>query len=336
MIIKPIAPWWILVTISIVLIAFALWQFWITRRHTRQWRWIRRAGIVALLLLIALRPSVPGGTAPQGMSNIDVLFVVDTTSSIAAEDYNGSQPRLNGVIQDIKDISTELAGAKFSLITFASGAYVDLPFTTDTTALHSLAATLTQEITLYSDGSSIDRPLTLLTEQLERKRESQPNRSTIVYFMSDGEQTDGSTPKSFAPIASYIDSAFVLGYGTSSGGKMREYTGYESTYDPGYIKDRSTSTYPIPDAIAKIDEDNLTKIADDLNGTYVHRTAPGNIDTLVKPTELTEIVKNKRDVATYQDVYWVAAILLAVLMGVELWSVRRTVHDAITLRRVRS
>ena len=40
-----------------------------------------------LLLAAALRPGVPGGSAQAAAADVNVFFVVDTSSSIVAEDY---------------------------------------------------------------------------------------------------------------------------------------------------------------------------------------------------------------------------------------------------------
>ena len=50
-------------------------------------------------------------------NDLDVLFVVDNTISMIAEDYNGDNTRLSAVKEDIKHIVEELEGAKFSIVT---------------------------------------------------------------------------------------------------------------------------------------------------------------------------------------------------------------------------
>src|SRR5699024_2234267 len=55
--------------------------------------WLRRGGMVLALLAIALGPAVPSTTTTVA-TNVEVFFVVDRTGSMAAEDYDGDQPRL--------------------------------------------------------------------------------------------------------------------------------------------------------------------------------------------------------------------------------------------------
>ena len=60
--------------------------------------------------------------ARRARAAADVLFVVDTTGSMAALDYDGDSPRLDGVRADIVELAAEFPGAHFSLIRFDSQA----------------------------------------------------------------------------------------------------------------------------------------------------------------------------------------------------------------------
>src|SRR5215213_3524023 len=64
-------------------------------------RWL----VAALLATaIALDPATSGGASEAERSAADVLFVVDSTSSMAAVDYDGASQRLAGVRADILEL----------------------------------------------------------------------------------------------------------------------------------------------------------------------------------------------------------------------------------------
>ncbi len=65
-------------------------------------------------------------------SDLSVLFVIDTSISMRALDYNGNKERFEGVINDCCYIVDELSSCKFSIITFGDEARKVIPFTTDT------------------------------------------------------------------------------------------------------------------------------------------------------------------------------------------------------------
>jgi Ca-activated chloride channel family protein len=233
---------------------------------------------------------------------------------MAAEDFDGNKTRLSGVRKDIENLTNNLAGARFSIIYFDSNAYSALPFTTDTTAVITQAKTLNQEITYYSRGSSIDRPLDLLKAQFENAEKNKPERARMIVYFGDGEQTADSEPKSFSELKKYLDGGLVLGYGTASGGKMKEYSGYASDKELPYIKDYSSKAFPVPDALSKIDETNLQNIASQLGVQYQRRAQNTDTSALAKSLNVGKLVKKTRDVKGSTDLYWIMTIFVAALL----------------------
>ena len=71
--------------------------------------------IVCTGILVNLRIMEKKYNATIEMKNLDVLFVVDTTISMWAEDYNGKNPRMEGVQADAEYIIDELSGSNFGL-----------------------------------------------------------------------------------------------------------------------------------------------------------------------------------------------------------------------------
>ena len=94
--------------------------------------------IYVLVFVIGLRPVKVETNYEFMTKNLDVLFVVDSTISMWAQDYNGKNPRMDGVKADINYIMTELAGSNFGLVTFDDNARVLAPFTQDMEYIDSL------------------------------------------------------------------------------------------------------------------------------------------------------------------------------------------------------
>jgi Ca-activated chloride channel family protein len=201
MTLHPVLPGWIMLPLSAaVVLLLGLLVIAAARRRgpgvgsgaVRDW--LLRAVLVLLVLAAAFRPGIPGGNAEAATADLNVFFVVDTTSSIAAEDYGNSLPRLEGVRADIRAISERLAGARFSLMTFDTNAAVRMPLTTDTSALDTLVEILEPQVAAYSKGSSVTVAAKLLDERLRAARDSTPDRPRIVFYLGDGEQTSGKAP----------------------------------------------------------------------------------------------------------------------------------------------
>jgi Ca-activated chloride channel family protein len=307
---EHLIPLWATLLIFVPLLALAVVM--LVRRPRQRWAWLRRVLMVVLLAVIALRPATWTETEQTQRMNANVFFVVDRTGSMNAEDYADGQPRLDGVKDDMEEMISMTEGSRYSIISFDSTAASQLPLTTDAGAAQAWIDTLTTEPTAYSKGSNVDRPLPTLVKALSDARTDDPDSQVLVYFLSDGENTDDRDSEPFDQVKGLTDGGGVLGYGTAEGGPMKA-SGVGT--DGEYITDSSGSR-----GISRIDEDQLDTIADQMGVPYLHRTEPdepieGTMDGIsLKPVP----IESRRDVATFRDWYWVAAIPLAALFIWEL------------------
>jgi len=311
----PVAPLWLIGILAAALIAFCGWSLATSSDAKARLAWGARIVAVLLLVTVAVRPVIPADPASRSTSagGLEVYIAVDTTSSMAAEDWGGAEPeaaqRLAGVRADIATIADRLRGASFALVTFDGDAVQRVPLTSDASALISAAEVLTQEITAYSQGSSVDEPVELLTDIIGGAAEQDPRQQRVLFYLGDGEQTAAAQPGSFEALAPLISGGAVLGYGTSDGGRMREFGGYVDPNAPtAYIQDYSSGD-PV-DAVSRIDETRLGAIAEQLGVGYLHRDAGSGIDSLLAPLEpgTATVTDGVRGVRT--ELYWIPAIAL--------------------------
>jgi hypothetical protein len=247
-------------------------------------------------------------------TDLNVFFVVDTTTSMVAEDYGGAAPRLEGVRKDIKAIAEELPGARFSVITFDTTAHVRMPLSTDTLALETITDVLEPQVTAYAKGSSITAARQVLAERLAAARDSHPGRPRLVYYLGDGEQTSGKEPEAMAFDAGLVAGGAVLGYGTAEGGRMKENTGLDASDGSvggtatgphsGYVQDNGAG-----DARSVIDEGRLRTISAQLGIPYVHRDAGAPVADMMRQAHPGKAEHQDGDgsVAARTEVYWLLA-----------------------------
>jgi Ca-activated chloride channel family protein len=294
----PVAPLWLIGILAAALVAFCGWCLATSSDARARLAWAVRIVAVLLLVAVAVRPVIPADPASRSTSagGLEVYIAVDTTSSMAAEDWGGSgadpdsAQRLAGVKADIAAIADRLRGASFALVTFDGDAVQRVPLTSDASALVSAAEVLTQEITAYSQGSSVDEPVDL-------------------FYLGDGEQTAAGEPGSFEALAPLISGGAVLGYGTPEGGRMREFGGYVDPNAPtAYIQDYSSGD-PV-DAVSRIDEARLDAIAAQLGVGYLHRDAGSGIDSLLAPLEPGTATVTDGAQGVRAELYWIPAIAL--------------------------
>ena len=307
MIAQPVIHPLLIALIALPLLAIAVMA--LVRSPGRRARWALRVGIVLACALLLMRPGVPGGTTTTLATETDIVLVVDTTASIVAEDWGDGAPRLDGVREDIAGLVAAYPGARVALITFDATAEVRLPLTTDTTALISSVEVMRPEITDRSQGSSIGIAADLLEQTLASAAELSPERTRMVFYFGDGEQTASTSPESFAGSADLIEGGAVLGYGTAEGGPMRITEGGVGGEPGDYIQYQGAPALSVQDAAA------LQQIADELGVELQLReaaTAP------VFPPAPSTTSQQSGSTGEVDDRSWVVAIVLGVLLCIEL------------------
>ncbi len=275
--------------------------------------------IVILLFIVNLRIMYPKENIKSVSNNLDVLFVIDTTVSMNALDVN-SQTRLEALKEDAKTIVKELNGARFSIIKFDNTAKALIPYTDDANLVNESIEILNPIQNYYANGSSLniayDETLDSLKSAAKKK-----NRKRIIFFISDGEITNGDELKSFKELKSLISSGAVLGYGTTKGGYMQVKNELNNTSE--YIMDYTK--VPMEKAISKINESNLKKIAKDLNVDYIHMTKSADINNKINQIkkDIDYNMKNS-DKENYSDTYQFVLIPLLILFIVEFINNKRS------------
>ncbi|GAA5230165.1 vWA domain-containing protein [Arthrobacter cryoconiti] len=322
----PILPSWLFWPLTVILLAGAIILL-VRARSASRWRY---AALVLLVVMAGARPGLPGGSAAVANSDLNVFFVVDTSASSGAGDYDGTKLRLAGMQDDINKMATELAGARFSLISFDSKAKVVLPLTTDATALRTLTEVMRPQASYSSQGSSISVAKDVLAERLEAAAKTHPERPRLVFYLGDGEQTAAQAPAPFTAGVQLIDGGAVLGYGTSGGAKMHDFS--LGTDDPtGYIIDRSTPERS--PAVSVIDEKSLRGIAGQLGVPYTHRVKPGDIAaTLVDAApKVSSSTSSEQAGKGRIEFFWIMAVGA---FGLALWQLRDSGRALTQLRTV--
>ncbi len=271
---------------------------------------IRVSAIYVLTLIIGIRPVMVETKYEFATKNLDVLFVVDNTISMWALDYNGRKPRMEGVSNDLNYILSELAGSNFGLVTFDDTTHVLSPFTQDMQYIRDLLDTMESPDSYYARGSDPSIAYQDI-EALLLSSAKKENRKTIVFFFGDGEITGNRELRDYSDLAQYIDAGGVLGYGTTTGGKMKNGYGYGYVYDYNRYED----------AVSRIDEENLKKLASDLGVDYLYlnggNAALHGLVDIIKESSKT-VIESGSGAEIESDVYYYCAIPLAFLLLLEI------------------
>lgn len=312
---------------SLVIAAIACIVLHIRRRSNTDetaWACARRVVLCLVLAVMALTPSIVSTTTSTAVNNTDVLLAVDVTGSMAVTDahYGSTQSisRLDAAKKAIGDITDSYANSSFVGLHFGSGAAVDVPLTPDTLAVNDWANKLTVEATSLSAGSSLDTPLNQLLVTLKSIRDSHPNDRIVLYMITDGEQTSQKTRRTYSSLRQYLDDAFTIGVGSTSGGNIPLVKSDVGTTDTTnqWVTDPSTGK----PGVSRMDRKNLTDMADEMGGTCIitgtGKTLQGQISSKAsKQWSISQTVRRRERVS---PVVWPFAMAAMLLLALELGS----------------
>ena len=152
--------------------------------------------IILTLIIVALaRPQKIDKLIEKNIDVIDILLVLDISSSMLADDF--SPNRLEVVKKTAKDFISSREGDRIGVVVFAGQSFIQCPLTTDITVL----LTLVDEISVAGkdyDGTAIGMAIANATNRL---RDSESKSKTMI-LLSDGSNNSGEIePSTAAKIA---------------------------------------------------------------------------------------------------------------------------------------
>lgn len=316
--INPILPIWLVAAVCVILLIC---------KRKGVWPYIRQIILVALLFVLNLRIQIPAEGQPIETEQVDayVIFVIDDTISMVADDYDGDvkgMTRLDAAKNDCDYILSELYGAKSEVITFHNTAQIISPFSEDANYTMGMINSVYPLSSLYGRGTSINVCKELLEDTVKKAHEKMDGK-VLVFFITDGETNKEDALESFSKCKKYIDGGAVLGYGTERGGQMYLQDPYSSNPEQVYYYDNNFNK----NTTSHYNEKNVKKLAKDLEVEYVHRESDDDMDALedivesIKEDTLSTSDGGAED--TYADIYFIFAIPVAILLAFEFLSLKR-------------
>ena len=236
--------------------------------------------IVALLLIIIgfARPQISSLDKDITVEVIDIVLVLDTSSSMLAEDFKPN--RLEAVKDAAKEFIKNRSGDRIGLLVFGKDTFIQCPLTIDYSVLNNLLSEVTVMEPKY-DGTAIG---VAIANGVNRLRNSD-SESKVIILLSDGSNNVGSIdPISAAKIAKeYNIKVYTIGAGTNQ--SITQIPGR------GFVRN-------------EIDEDTLKGIAEVTNAKYFRATDKKSLSGIY--TEIDNLEKSEITVSyfsSYQEIY---------------------------------
>ena len=208
-----------------------------------------RLTIITLIILALSRPRLSDTIRETKTEIIDILLVIDQSSSMLAQDFKPN--RLEAAKDVAKTFIKDREGDRLGIIVFAGESYIQCPLTRDIDVLLEF----TEEIKIIDrehDGTAIGMAI---ANSINRLRESEAKSKTII-LLSDGSNNQGELePITAAELAEKFD--------------IKIYTVAAGT--------RGLAPYPVTDAWGRqviqhvqvdVDEESLKEIADITGGHF--------------------------------------------------------------------
>ena len=253
--------------------------------------------VIALTFLIVslARPRISSSDKLVKVDVVDIILVLDTSSSMLAEDFKPN--RLEAVKKAAQDFIENRNGDRIGLLVFGKETFIQCPLTIDYSVLSNLLTEVTVIDRKY-DGTAIG---IAIANGINRLR-ANDSKSKVIILLSDGSNNSGAIdPISAAKMAKeYNIKIYTIGAGTRQA----------VTYIPdrGYIKN-------------EIDEDTLKKIAAETGGKYfraIDKESLSNVYEEINKLEKSEITVSY--FTQYREIYlyflcagFIALILYEVL-----------------------
>lgn len=265
-----------------------------------------RLAALALLLVAAARPQIGYGWEESLTEGIDIQVVLDTSGSMAAEDFQPDN-RLAVAKRVVSDFIAERTGDRIGLTVFSGSALTRSPLTTDRRMLDTLVGSV--EITEAMTGTAIG---VALANGAARLKDSAAE-SRVIILVTDGVNNTGAIdPASAAAVCDGLGiRVYTVGVGTQG-----------EVMVPLRTRNRITGRVEVQRVpmMDQLDEPLLRRIAERTGGAYFRATDADSlenifaeIDTLEK-TEI-EVKRYVRYEETFQPLAWSALLLLLLPLG---------------------
>ena len=319
LIFKPMIPITFMSVFSFIMLLIVL----INRKHI-----INRILILALVLLISQRPMLVNQEDVTYSLNLDVIFVIDTTVSMLADDVK-ADTRIDLAKDICKKIVNLYTGSRFAIISHNNSAFVKYPFTFDSAAILSALDSIKIVEPQYAEGSSLSLPADylkmLLNSSILTTNKDLLNRQKIVFILGDGELSNSEKIRTdltrYDGMDKIINNGAIIGLGKVEGGKLRAVGSFNNRKyaENGYIIS-DVNQKPI---ISKLDENNLKELSSKLGLEYINAESTRLNSKIEEISKIAEQKESGQKIKKESDIYYYFSLILMILLIYELYYYRR-------------
>ena len=265
----------------------------------------------ALVFALA-NPQMGSGVEKGKRKGIDIMFCVDVSNSMLAQDYTPN--RLEAAKRALQLYIDKLKGDRIGIVVFAGSAFVQLPITSDYAAAKMFISNISTQIiaTQGTDiATAIDKAAASMMpadDENTKTIANQPKTQKVIVVISDGEDHFTEAVDVAASVAKRGTVVYAIGVGNALGEPIPVRT---SSGRVDYKKDRDGNT-----VITRLNDKILREIAQAGNGSYIHaNNAHVGLDILfneldkLEKAEIDDVVFSRYESKFYIPL-WIAFVLI--------------------------
>ncbi len=231
-------------------------------------------GLIALLIAVA-GPSISEKDRIHLNRGVDILFVLDESPSMAAQDFS-PENRFEAAKKVLRNFITRRDNDSIGIVTFGDRAALRVPPTRDYETLVGRLEGL--KLMEMGQGTAIGMGITVACVHLRHSRA----QNKIVVLITDGKNNAGEIPPlSAAKIAAEMGiRVYTIGVGTRGEVSIE----LEDPNTGNVIRGKIDSQY---------DEELLVEIAEMTEGKFFPATSPGSLESVFNDIDSLETVQQR-------------------------------------------
>lgn len=307
---------WLLVLVPVMIIAFAILLRLRRRsllrfgnietvksllRDVSSWRIYTKFTLILLaytaMVFAVARPQFGAKLREEKVQGIEMMFVVDVSNSMLAEDLTPN--RLDRTRYAVDKLLQQMEQDRVGVVVFAGEAKVQLPITTDYRMARSFTKRLSPSL-VEVQGTDLSDAIELASLSFSQREGS----GRVMILVTDGEAHDSDALLVAERAAQRGIRIFAIGVGSPEGEPIQ--IGGE------FIKDEKGEM-----VVSRLNEELLQQIAQKGNGAYIRATnAEFGLSDIVD--EINKMEKSETSQLTFEEYneqfYWILWIALGLLL----------------------
>ncbi len=232
--------------------------------------------IVALLCIALANPKVGTKIETVKREGVDVVFAVDVSKSMLAEDV--APNRLEKAKRLVFETLNQLKGDRVGIVAYAASAYPLLPLTTDHAAAKMFLQSMNTDM-LSSQGTAIQEAIRMGASYFDENQET----ARLLVIISDGEDHEIGATEIASEVLQQGVRIFTIGVGTEKGAPIPIKEGSGQSYK----RDRNGEV-----VITHLNRALLQQISQNAEGKYINgdntKEAVDEITKILDGTEKSE------------------------------------------------